>query len=104
VVAGGEKCDFPVFLMGVLGEAVFSAWCFCGEFVVNCVAKAGGMCGFAQGLKVGQDVHQYFSTDLCGVDLRERATENPDEHRSCQGQPFDGLTATSSGGYGRFSV
>ena len=55
-----KKGDFPVFLMGVLGKAVFFVWCFCGEFVVNCVAKPGQLCGFAPRLKVGQDSNKYF--------------------------------------------
>jgi hypothetical protein len=58
-----------VFLTGVLGKAVF--WCgvFCGEFVVNCVAEPGQLCGFAPRLKVGQDSNKYF---LRALSSRER--------------------------------
>jgi hypothetical protein len=49
-----------VFLIGVLEKAVFFVWCFCGEFVVNCVAEPGQLCGFAPRLKVGQDSNKYF--------------------------------------------
>jgi uncharacterized membrane protein len=33
---------FALFLRGVLGKGEFSAWCFAGEFVVNCVVIVNG--------------------------------------------------------------
>jgi hypothetical protein len=56
----GEKGDFPVFFDGGFGKSGLFVWCFCGEFVVNCVAKPGQLCGFAPRLKVGQDSNRYF--------------------------------------------
>jgi hypothetical protein len=31
------------FLQGVFKKTWRSAWCFCGEFVVKCMVKAGGL-------------------------------------------------------------
>jgi hypothetical protein len=69
---GCENNEFPGFLMGVLGKVVFFVWCFCGEFVVICVAKPGQLCGFAPLLKVGQDSNKYFR-GLSGPSVRVSA-------------------------------
>jgi hypothetical protein len=39
VVANRFLLDLPVFLRGVLEKVLCSAWFFCGEVVVNCVAN-----------------------------------------------------------------
>ena len=45
---------------------------FCGEFVVNCVAKPGQLCGFAPRLKVGQDSNKYFLRALGALSSHKR--------------------------------
>jgi hypothetical protein len=51
---------FPCVFDGGFGKTVFFVWCFRGEFVVNCVAKPGELCGVAPLLKIGQDSNKYF--------------------------------------------
>jgi hypothetical protein len=42
LVVGSWIGCFPLFLRGVLGKVVCSAWFFAGEFVVSCVVNVDG--------------------------------------------------------------
>jgi hypothetical protein len=50
-----------VVLQGYFEKIAVSLWCFCGEFVVRCVAHVdGGMAVFRR-LKMGQGIQLFFS-------------------------------------------
>ena len=59
-VGHGEKRRFPHVFRGGFGKSAVLVWCFCGEFVVDCVVKLVKFTVFAQSLKTGQFSNKYF--------------------------------------------
>jgi hypothetical protein len=53
-------CGGFVFLQGFLAKMAFLLWCFCGEFVVGCVANVVEKPLDFAGGKIGQAFEVYF--------------------------------------------
>jgi hypothetical protein len=57
-------CGGMVFLLGVLGKCGVLLWCFCGEFVVECVVNVVSFRSLLWWLGMGQGFEVYFGGGL----------------------------------------
>jgi hypothetical protein len=64
-------CGGMVFLLGVLGKCGVLLWCFCGEFVVECVVNVVSFRSLLWRLEMGQGFELYF-----GGEGKTEATTN----------------------------
>jgi hypothetical protein len=59
-------CGGMLFLLGVLGKCGVLLWCFCGEFVVECVVNVVSFRSLLWRLEMGQGFEVYFEEGSVG--------------------------------------
>ena len=54
-------------LLGIFGNLGVLTWCFCGEFVVDCVVNVVSLRSLFRGWKLGQGSRIYFFAGLAAI-------------------------------------